>query len=115
MLKSAYLGPSLDQSRDNVELLLGTEIVEAPVRPHDTASTLLEVDSGKPRDMVSAHMGGVPLPGAANNRGVKRRRQHAPSVLVRQRGEKFVEQAKAICIEEKQKLRAAASQDPKVF
>ena len=173
VLKSSYIGISLDLARNNVQLLFGVMDGQVPSFPdtsngvggvmgasrsglelEDTASGVVEGDegrmvgfalheesversvngamealptppdlpkrlfvtgSGRPRDMVAAHLGGVRLQGPAIGRRDKMGKTNVPSVLVTQLGQTFVAQSKAAQIDkENQKNRAAASQDPRV-
>ena len=115
VLKSSYIGPSVDLARNNVEVLFGdgglvgalvTEICQSKM------GHILDGGMTGPGGMVAAHLGDVRFEGAELNRGLKCRRGTVPLVIRTDMGIKFAERnVERLCDIQNQKNRATRSLD----
>ena len=118
MLKSNYLGLSIDLARNNVIVLLGQGVSEGVPQSRTTQQrtcSVLDGTAGGPGELVAEHLSDVLFEGKELNRGLKKKCGSVPLVIEISSGIVFAERNKeAMGDKGHQKERAAISQDPLV-
>ena len=118
MLKSNYLGPSIDLARNNVIVLLGQGVPEGGSQSQTTQQrtcSVLDGTAGGPGELVAEHLSDVLFEGKELNRGLKKKCGSVPLVIEISSGIAFAERNKEGMVDKgHQKERVALSQDPLV-
>ena len=115
MLKSNYIGPSIDLARNNVQVVFGQGVPEGGSTSQTTQhriNSILDGDAGGPGELVSRHFSDVLFEGKELNRGLKRKAGNTPLTIMHSSGIAFAKRNKEGMVDKVlQKKRAAESQD----